>query len=134
MTTGDHVIDFNTSDYDPLATVTTGGSWHFTAPATGWYKFELENCIIDPNSAGYSVDDSFSVNPFKNGTWISGFPSLAYWDAGDAITTHNNYENLNGSQTVALTSGDAFALHFNNSTSGTRKISLLAAIVITRVA
>jgi len=132
MTTGATVINFNTSDYDPLSLVTTGVSWVFTAPATGWYKAEIENFFVDPNGSGWSADDSVQVTPYKNGSLLTGAPDLAYWDAGDAIATINKYPFLTGSITCSLTAGDTLALKFNNSATSTRKVDQQAAITISR--
>ena len=130
--TGGTLINFDASDYDPLSLVTTGASWVFTAPATGWYEVKIEDFYVDPNGVIWHTDDSVKVRPYKNGSAL-GLPDLAYWDAGDGTTTLFKYPFLAGGITCALTAGDTVALKFHNSATSTRKVSAQAAIVISRV-
>lgn len=132
IATGVAVIDFNTADYDPLSTVTTGASWVFTAPETGRYDFRLCACFIDPNGFAWaSSGDGISITLRKNGTTTY---DLAYWDSenGGAGTSH--YPFLTGTRTLSLTASDTVAFRRDNFSGQTRKIGSGALIEVHRVA
>lgn len=129
---GNTIVDFNTSDYDPLSLVATGAGWVFTAPANGWYSVEAENFYVDPNGGAYGADVSVSLTVRLNGASLSGNPDLYYWDSGDGVASVDKYVFMPGRTTFAADLGDTIALNFNNSSGATRKIASNAAIVIRR--
>lgn len=48
-------INYNSVTYDPLSTITTGSSWAFTAPTTGYYVFHAQ-LSLKVSSSDWAAD------------------------------------------------------------------------------
>jgi hypothetical protein len=62
------VINYDTMVYDPHGTVTTGASWTFTAPATGYYQVNASFLFA---GATWSVSTYWSLYIYVNGSVYS---------------------------------------------------------------
>lgn len=92
LTTGvNAIVDYDTVDVDTHGTVTTGGSWKFTAPVAGLYSVSAL-CAFTANVTG-----NRELYVFKNGT---GFTVLGAAQ-GAATPTY-----LNGSALIRMIPGD----------------------------
>lgn len=90
-------INFDTLMYDTHGAVTTGASWKFTAPVSGYYDVK---CVSSTNNTAYSL------RVYKNGSAnqvITGVPNTS------AFQTF-------GSSKISLTAGDTIDLR-NDTTS-----------------
>jgi len=93
------VIDFGTKDFDSHGVVTTGGSWKFTAPASGIY--EISAMVEFNTGGGWAVAEEAYLTLAKNG---GGVARLAGYIAN---TAHSTYVALSASpRQIKLLAGD----------------------------
>lgn len=113
--TGENLVDFGTKDYDTHGAVTTGGSWKFTAPDTGYYTVNVQLTFA---SASITAGNRKYGTIYKNGSFFSAFN----FDAIDLTTTVE--VAMNGSTTLLLNKGDYidFRAAFNR-TGGSTNIN-----------
>lgn len=116
------VIQFNTKVYDPSSVITIGASWHFTAPADGWYSVAGWVPVNEPGGGNtYDAGDIMYVEVYVNGS--SGHPfALDTLFFGADTTDADSYYILKGAEYYLLDTGDTVALKFENGTSQTRRI------------
>jgi len=124
------IITFDTQDYDPDSTVTTGASWHFTAPATAWYEVKLVNCRLDPNGNTWVEGSYMQCEIYKNG---SAYQNLVVYDPPANSTVGDPWPWFSGSSALSLTAGDTLRLQTTNFTTQDRKLAAGSAIEIYRV-
>lgn len=89
-TTSNTQINFDTSDFDTNSAVTTGASWEFTAPTTGYYQVSV-NIIVTSGVA------TLNYQLYKNGSLFNGQLAQSGLEA-------NQYGS--GAYTISLTAGD----------------------------
>jgi hypothetical protein len=97
----DVLIDFGTKDIDTTASVTTGGSWKFTAPTSGYYK--VSGLIEFTNGGGWSNvgNEEAFVSLYKNGSSQYRIGSI------QAQAAHGNYFAIPLATTIIqLNAGD----------------------------
>lgn len=94
--TGTPIIDFEDVDYDPGNTVTTGASWHFTAPSTGYYRVTV---LLTFASTAVTAGNGATVYIYKN---TSSLTCLAR----DTCVTATYLFNVGGATTVSLAAND----------------------------
>lgn len=123
-------VNFATVDYDPGADVTTGASWVYTAPATGWYRFVVTDAFVDPRSAAWGANAYVQMDLYVNGSIAS---TLAYFESGGTAGT-DQWVLLHGSRAVSMTAGQTAYIHFVNESSATRRLTAFTALEIYRVA
>jgi hypothetical protein len=105
------LIDFNIVDVDTHGAITTGASWKFTAPISGYYKI---SCVVQ--SASTANPQTTFIKVYKNGSYtnirlaaapvagstipyLSGSTSGLFLNAGDYIdirggTTDPSVQNI----------------------------------------
>lgn len=125
------VINFDNVEYDPLSTITTGASWHFTAPATGWYTIVLAAAFIDPNGSAYSAATGVEFDLYKN---TSTFLDTIAYEESDGTAATNHWLFLVGTVTESLTSGNTLTGKLNNFSGAARKFGGGGVIEIHRAA
>ncbi len=107
---GSTIVDFGTKDYDSVGAVTTGGSWKFTAPKSGYYK--ISSGILFSSAATTSGNRRY-LDVFKNGSFHT---NLDLQDSTAAVTVSLG---LRGDTTLFLNKGDYVDLRlFYNRTAG----------------
>jgi hypothetical protein len=115
LTTGvSAIINFEDKTFDDFGTVTTGGSWKFTAPKTGYYR--VSSSILFNNSATWSLDEPLALYLNKNGTL---YATLMQYAAAGSVTSNLG---LNGSTIVRLNKGDYIHLSLLQSSGSTLSI------------
>lgn len=92
------IVDFDTVDFDTDSAITTGASWKFTAPASGYYL--VQAAVVLESSNAWSASEIFYVEVFKNG---SVFTKLAHQSAHEAGTY---VIGLNGLTIIELSQND----------------------------
>lgn len=112
------IIDFATKDYDTHNAVTTGASWKFTAPVSGFYSVKAHTMYSD---AAWAVDDKLSMEIYKNGTQNQ---NLRYYEITAATTA---FSDLVGSGDIYLNAGDFIDIR-NFQNSGSSKTIITQAI------
>lgn len=116
---GDILIDFEDKEYDNSGAVTTGASWKFTAPVSGYY--DVEALITFDTGFTYAAGNRILLKLYKNGS--------AYSNLGrEAIETavSNLIIAAGGADTIYLNKGDYIDIRVaNNRTAGAT--TLLAA-------
>jgi hypothetical protein len=90
-------VNFNTSDYDTGSFVTTGATWHFTAPVTGYYrisaKIEFLSSLLNSEGA------------YLEFLWNNGVKSTMIASRWGGAGTVAYFPVLEGSTTVRMTAG-----------------------------
>jgi len=91
---GDTVLDFNLSDYDTVAAVTTGASWKYTARESGYYKISARYPASSSGSGTLIIRLRKNGTVFSTGTYpvsaatsnvVVSVDSEIYLNAGDYI-------------------------------------------------
>jgi hypothetical protein len=90
------IIDYATADFDSHSAVTTGASWKFTAPISGYYRVDASVFL----SYAATVDDNMKLAIYKNGTEYS----ILQREEADASVTKAH--TVGGSDIVSLDKGD----------------------------
>lgn len=91
-------FDSTTFGYDTHGSVTTGASWKFTAPATGYYSVKVFLQFAD--SANWNAGESAVLDIYKNGTYTR---RLAY----NEIQANGTYiVGVGGGTELQLDKGD----------------------------
>lgn len=85
------IFDFSSSSYDSHSAVTTGASWKFTCPKSGYYRI-ASSFVIDGNGV-----NRFDIVLYKNGSSVK-----ANYDAEQATQTTTSRLN----HTLYLSKGD----------------------------
>jgi hypothetical protein len=65
------IVDFEDRDFDTHTSVTTGGSWKFTAPKNGYYNVAATVTLVA--GAGWNANESMGAFVYKNGVQYSSF-------------------------------------------------------------
>lgn len=94
-------LQFNTVVNDPLALVTTGASWVFTAPMDGWYSVQ----------ANYQGASAVTMGLYKNGSLLANISDVV-------SNTH-----VQGGGTFYLADGDALHLLGGGSSTATTGVN-----------
>jgi hypothetical protein len=107
-------VNFNTSDYDTGSFVTTGGSWRFTAPVTGYYRVsaKVEFLTVFINSEG----------AFLEFFWNNGARQTLIASRWGGSGTTNYYPVLDGTTTVRMTAGQYAWFEISHSGTSSRQI------------
>jgi hypothetical protein len=99
------VIDYSIKDHDTHSAVTTGGSWHFTAPQEGFYNYSAYvEFSFSPVTAGSTSD----IRARKNGTAFHRI-LLAFEQNGAGQTYSNQLAGC-----VYLLAGETLDFTFRN--------------------
>lgn len=96
------IIDFTlkTVGYDTANAVTTGTSWKFTAPETGYYRVETGVRFAD--SSAWLVGERAALYLYKNNAQVA---QLDWWENPSSDNTLT-YVALSGSDTIYLEKDD----------------------------
>lgn len=121
------IIDFDTADLSNAA-VTTGASWHFTAPATAWYDIHFVQAFINSDGNAWVVGSGVRFDVYVNGSTVA---SISFADA--QATTSSIDLWAGGTFAVSLTSGNTLDLRFANASGAQRELESEVAIEIYRV-
>lgn len=62
------IINFEDTDFDPSSLVTIGAAWHFTAPATAYYRV---SALITFASTANTAPSGAAVDIYKNGSALT---------------------------------------------------------------
>jgi hypothetical protein len=100
-TTSGNPINFDTSTFDTNSAVTTGSSWKFTAPYTGYYQITM-------SSSSTATSSTILYQIYKNGSIFNG--SFADGPTADV------YPGV-GAYTISLNAGDYVDVRPNVSTT-----------------
>lgn len=122
-----HVINFDTEDYDPDSTVTTGASWTLTAPATAWYELTFIRGAVASNGNNFVSGDTMTIYFTKNGS------DQDYIAIYTERTTTTIAMRLAGSRVISLTAGDTIQVLYNNGSNAARLLVAAATIEIYRI-
>jgi hypothetical protein len=105
-----------TADYDPQSTLSAVDT--FTAPATGWYAFQLGGgSRVNANGAIWADANKVTVTTYING---AGGETLAWLSVVGASTATNIHLPLTGENTLLLTAGDDVIFECENFTASNR--------------
>lgn len=107
------IVDYATNVRDTNSAVTTGASWHFTAPST--LDYVVLAAITFDTTGTWNDGDACELMIYKNGSVYSTI-SFA-WNNGGA-----SYLSARGSDTVHLTAGDTIDIRIYQSSGGSLNI------------
>jgi len=93
-------IDYNTKAIDTHSAVTTGSSWKFTAPVTGYYY--IHAAIVYSPTTAWGVGDVGDLKLYKNGTFILTLDRKDFVNSSSA----NVYLFLLGNIVINLNAND----------------------------
>lgn len=110
------LIDFGTKTKDTHGSVTTGGSWKFTAQAAG--DFEVNALTILSSGGGWAAAEEAYLDVFKNGSFLTRL------DRYYSDSTHTARVTLGGIDTIELVAGDYIDVRLYQGSGGA--ITLLA--------
>lgn len=102
-------LNFATQDYDTHGAVTTGASWVFTAPVSGYY--EVTGLFNSAAAPSWVSGNSINVQLNKNGSDVSLLNRL-YYSASVSVAA-----DLNFSAQVQLNAGDTIGINGTSSQS-----------------
>ena len=112
----DTVINFDVQNYDTHSAVTTGATWHFTAPVQGYYLVAVFILFAATNT--WIDQEYISLTSLINGVGISRLGFSAHHGSASSIfvgVSGTDVLQLNAGDTLAIrvtqTSGAALALH-----------------------
>lgn len=105
------IMDFSTKDYDTHNAVTTGASWKFTAPKSGYYKVRAGLQWV---SRSYTTGNNVGIQLYKNGSFYSQGGGLV-----SAPTTASYILSNQHSDTVYLRQGDYIDYRATNGAGAT---------------
>lgn len=122
-------INFDTKDYDPSTTITTGGSWKFEPAATAWYRIVISQAFINRNGFAWVAGGYARIDAYVNGSPVAtvGYAALESV-ANNAFTLFPI-----GSKAFSLATTDDFDLRFANFTGAQRELESDVAIEIYKV-
>lgn len=92
------IVNFGTQNWDTNSAVTTGSSWHFTAPSAG--KYLITTLVMFDNNNGFATANQFICYIFKNGSQGDVL------DQYSVQTTCTAFFPLKGSTLVDLAAND----------------------------
>jgi hypothetical protein len=95
--TGDTLIDFETSVYDPAGLVATGASWAYTCPATGYYL--VSAAVLFDSAAAWADGERAQLTIYLGGA------SAIRLDRRDNYPT-NTFARVAGENVVSCAAGD----------------------------
>lgn len=130
---GDTRINFDTVSCDPNSTITTGGSWMFTVPVTGYYMFIVDECNSDANGFDWALSDTIKLYLYKS---TSTYLAQLGYRTFDVLTDKDDQSDVftNGASFASLTAAETCHLKYRNQTAQTRKLYAGARLSILRVA
>jgi len=108
------IIDFGTRNYDTVGAVTTGGSWKFTAPKSGYYRVTISSYYANST---FTAATTVLYTLFKNGTDYSRL-ALAI-----IFTTASQSPGGNASDTVYLSKGDYIDVRTSHGEAGPKTLN-----------
>lgn len=110
LNTTDTIIQYDTKDYDTHGAVTTGASWKFTAPISGYYDIHATYMI---ESIAQTTSTEVQLKIYKNGlSYIT-----AWYQQGEASSTTRLL--VQGEDTLKLIAGDYISIVAYQSSGGT---------------
>jgi hypothetical protein len=130
---GDTRINYNTVLYDPSSTITTGASWIFTVPATGYYMFVASECDTDANGSDWALSDTIKLYLYKS---TSTYLAQIGYKSFDVATTAAAQTDIftDGIGVVSLTAAETCHVKYRNLTGASRILNSGAQLTILRVA
>lgn len=115
------IVDFGTKDYDTVGAVTTGGSWKFTAPKSGYFDIKTSITFL---SSTVVAGNSLYVALFKNGT-VYSYPGFHTHQASGTYQA-----SINAADSIYLLKGEYIDLRvFFNRTAGATQLDTAAGAV-----
>jgi hypothetical protein len=103
------ILNASTKTFDTLNSVTTGASWKFTSPKSGYYRASATAQYV---SRVYAVSNAVLIQLFKNGSFYS--QGSVY----DVATTTSSIVATNHTDTIYLAKGDYIDFRAYNEGSG----------------
>jgi hypothetical protein len=108
--TGTTIVDFATVGHDPQGAITTGASWKFTAPSSGWYAVSAHTRWDAIASAGQCLIE----------VYVDGVQSIRLGNSDPAAGA----TNIGGSTLVELAAGQYFDIRASHTSStGSRNLN-----------
>lgn len=113
------IVNFEDKSYDTHNAVTTGGSWKFTAPATGYYK--VTSRLLFTNTSNWNAGEFAQFSLYKNGSVYSQLDYVDNYFTGTAM-----FGSVRGSDTVYLVAGDYIDIRIYQNTGSALTIDSAA--------
>lgn len=113
------IVNFEDITYDTHAAVTTGASWKFTAPATGYYK--VTSRLLFTNTFNWNAGEFAQFSLYKNGSVYSQLDYVDNYFTGTAM-----FGSVRGSDTVYLAVGDYIDIRIYQNTGSALTIDSAA--------
>jgi soluble P-type ATPase len=99
--TGTTIINFSNKQYDTSASVTTGASWSFSCPESGYYDVGAKVRFVD--SAAFTAGTRAALYVFVNGVQTV---TLAFHEV-ESSDAASFFMSVNGSSLLYLSKGDS---------------------------
>lgn len=98
------IVDYEDVSYDSASAVTTGASWKFTAPETGYY---LITAMIRLAAANWNLNEYASLTLYKNGSAECRLDFVNSY-----INNYTNQLSANGETVIYLEATDYIDIRF----------------------
>lgn len=108
------IIDFGTQVVDTASAVTTGSSWHFTAPEAGTYMVSVTTTFIN---AAVAIDTAFPLGVYVNGSVVR-YLSQERLQNGMSLSM-----NFSGAAAVAVAANDTIDVRMTNNDDSSQSFS-----------
>lgn len=119
------------NDYDPGSDVTTGASWVYTVPTTGWYEVKLTYALLTSAGNAWQNDKGAEANLKMNaGTYVG----MLRYERTNAADGTSQFLHMGGGLSVSCTAGDTLYVEIYNGTGAAREMDADSTIEIYRVA
>ena len=112
------IVDFEDIDYDPFSSVTTGASWNYEAPETGFY-FISSKIVFAANNA-FTVGNNVFSQIFVDAV---GKTELGRFDVNDNVSPTAIGITVAGSDVLFLTQGEKLDVRIFQNSGGARTLA-----------
>lgn len=95
------IVDYDSVDFDTNSAITTGSSWKFTAPETGYYLVQASIVLESSSSWGHETNkEEFASLLYKNGSLFARLATQSAHEIGDYVI------GITGMTIVSLSQND----------------------------
>lgn len=106
------IIDFGTKTFDTVGAVTTGASWKFTAPESGYYQ--VSSKVVFASSTTWADTEEVDLFLFKNNSQYSTIDRKDSFGSASAV-----FACVTGTDIISLVAGDFIDIRILQTSGGT---------------
>lgn len=114
-TATDTIVDYDTSVYDAGSAVTTGASWIYTVPATGYYL--ISAAVLFQSSANWTAGEVCYLKVYIGGPTLKGIIAATVAEANGTYVMF-----VTGASVFSFTAADEISIEVYHNTGATETI------------